>query len=170
VAVSERGADHAPTRLGSALAVGAAGLAAVTGTGGSGGWVMLAPAGAVVVTGGLWRGDRRLVTAGCGALLCAALVTGLSGGAPARTVLAVAATMVAWDIGEHAVTLGDQLGRRANTWRLELLHAAVAVAVATGGVSVVSLSFLLGGGGHPLVALVALLVGSVALLTAIRSR
>ena len=164
------GADHRPSKISTGLAVGAAGVAAVTGLGGSGGWIGLAPLGAAVVAVGLWRGDRRLLTAGCGALFCAALVTGLSGVAPARVVLSVGATLVAWDVGEHAITVGEQLGRRATTWRLELLHAAGTLAVATVGVGVVSLLFVLGGGGQPLVALLCLLVGVVALLTAIGPR
>jgi hypothetical protein len=97
-------------------------------------------------------------------------VTGSSGGAPVRVVLSAATTLVAWDLGDHAVTLGDQLGRRATTWRLELLHAAGAIAVAAVGAGVGSLLFVGGAGGQPLGALVALLVGTVALLTVLRSR
>jgi hypothetical protein len=158
-----------PTRISASIAVVAAGLAAVTGLGGSGWLVLLAPLGAGIVAGALWRGRVPLLAVGCACLIGAALATGLAGGAPVRLVLSVAATFVAWDLGEHAVTLGEQLGRRAVTARLEFLHAAGAITVATVGGGIAYLSFLLAGGGQPLVALLFLLVGSFALLTALRA-
>jgi len=41
----------------------------------------------------------------------------------------VAAGMVVWDVGEHGVGLAAELGRRAPTARVELVHVAASVAV-----------------------------------------
>lgn len=157
-----------PTRISASLALASAGMAAVTALGGSGWWIFLAPTGAVLVATGLHLRVRHVLAAGCASLVAAALVTALGGGAPMRPVFAVAAALVAWDLGEHAIALGEQLGRRADTARLELLHAAGSVAVATAGAGTASLGFLLARGGRPELALVSLLFGVIALLTALR--
>lgn len=158
----------APARFSAGAALGAAGLAGVAAVGGSGWWVLLAPAGVALLAAGLRRPDRRLVTLGGASLACAAFVTGLAGGGPARLVVAVAAAFVAWDLGEHAITLGEQLGRRAATRRLEFLHAGATVGVATAAAGAAYVVFALSGGGRPVDALVLLLVGAMALLAALR--
>ncbi|PCR90703.1 DUF7519 family protein [Natrinema ejinorense] len=166
--MTDAGIRTTPSRISSSLAVGAAGVAGVTGLGGAGWSILLAPLGVALVAGGLWRSDRRIVVGGCAALWCATLATGVAGGEPARIVLAVAATFVAWDFGERAITLGDQLGPRARTRRLELAHAAVTIAVATVGVGPVYLVFLFASGGQSVLTLVSLLIGATALLAALR--
>jgi len=74
-----------------------------------------------------------------------------------------------WDFGEQAINVGEQLGREADTERLELTHAAAStiIAVAAGGVGYGI--YLAGAGNQPMTALVFLLVAAVALTSALRS-
>ncbi|WP_135855425.1 DUF7519 family protein [Halorussus salinus] len=79
-------------------------------------------AGVVPVRG---RGSRRLVKIGAGLVLVSVLVAGVFRAAPPGTLVAGAvAAVVAWDLGEHAINVGEQLGRAASTWRTEGTHAA----------------------------------------------
>lgn len=159
----------APARRSAAMSLGAAALAGLTAVGGFGWWVLLSPAGVGLLGVGLHHGSRRLLSAGAAALVLASVITGLAGGGPARLVVAVAAAAVAWDLGEHAIGLGEQLGRRADTRRLEFLHASAAVGVAAAAAGAVYVAFALSGGGRPLAALLLLLVGVMALLAAVRA-
>ncbi|MFC6826999.1 DUF7519 family protein [Halopelagius fulvigenes] len=111
---------------------------------------------------------RRLVSAGSGALVVCVLLTGLMTGVEALQMLAAtAATVVAWDAGENAVSLGEHVGRRARAWPVELGHSGAtaaygaAVVVAAFGVSELNVTDV------PLVGLLLLLGGAVALLLAL---
>lgn len=120
---------RAPTRLGSGVAVCAALVA--LGTSGFYSWVALALGGLglLVLVAGLVRGRQAAVTLGACALFAAAVVAGVRG-APALPVLAsVTCAAVAWDVGGTAVGLGRQVGREAETWRVEVVHAAGTLAV-----------------------------------------
>lgn len=150
------------------MSLGAAALAGLTAVGGFGWWVLLSPAGVGLLGVGLHHGSRRLLSAGAAALVLASVITGLAGGGPARLVVAVAAAAVAWDLGEHAIGLGEQLGPGAATHRLEYLHAATSVGVATAATGGSYLAFALAGGGQPVDAFVLLLGGAMALLVALR--
>lgn len=111
-------------------------------------------------------GSRTLVKVGTGAAFVAVLAAGLFRLAPLRTLLvAGTGTVVAWDAGERAINVGEQLGRVAATRRTEAVHAVGSLLV--GGVAVGTGSVVAGVGspGLPLAALAALLV-SVLLLTA----
>lgn len=48
----------------------------------------------------------------------------------AQQLLTGALCIVAWDLGENAISVGKQLGRRARTWSVELAHGTGTVAVA----------------------------------------
>lgn len=77
-------------------------------------------------------GSRLLVKAGAAALFAAVLLAGLFQTADLTLLLgATVGTVVAWDAGDNAVGIGEQLGRPARTWRLEVSHL-----VATAGVGV----------------------------------
>ncbi|MEF8786637.1 MAG: hypothetical protein V5A45_11945 [Haloarculaceae archaeon] len=159
-----------PARLSSGLSIGAAGVAAVAGFGGSGTLLVLTPLGVVVLATGLLRRSRRLLTLGCVLLVAGIVTAGLAGAGPARLVTALAATVVAWDLAEFSIGLGEQLGREAETWRVELLHAGVSILVATAALGVVLGVFVVAEGGQPLAALLFLLVGVMALLATLRER
>lgn len=43
---------------------------------------------------------------------------------PLPLLASLAAAVVAWDAGEQAINLGEQLGRNARTWSVEVSHTA----------------------------------------------
>lgn len=79
-------------------------------------------------------GSRSLVKAGTGLVFVAVLASGVFNAAPVGALLlAGAATVVAWDAGEHAINVGEHLGRHAETRETEVVHV-----VGTGLVAVVA--------------------------------
>ncbi|WP_227355251.1 DUF7519 family protein [Haladaptatus salinisoli] len=161
--------DRSPARASQLLAViaGSVALGASAFVGGSGALAGLL--GLALVALGVVRGSRRGVTVGSFALLCGVLAGGLVS-APAELLIPGAmATVLAWDFGEQAINVGEQLGREADTQRLELTHAAAStvVAVSAGGVGYGM--YLLGSGGQPMTALVSLLIAALALTSALRA-
>lgn len=168
--------------IGTALALGGVSLAiAAIGVG----WlrapdataqVELVPgmAGLVLLAGGvvcLRRGwDRYLVMAGTGLLLIGVLLSGVVHGASRPFLLAGAvATVVAWDVGEQGINLGEQVGRRASTWSSELVHTASSVVVGGVGIGLAFGVYAVGFDRIPLVGLLLLLAGAVTLTVALYS-
>lgn len=120
--------------------------------------------GVVVLWAGLLRGTNAAVTTGSFGLFAAAVVAGAQS-APVLPVLAsVVLVVVAWDTGGNAISIGEQVGRDAETTRIELAHglATLAVGVVTGGVGYAIYWF--GSGGQPVAAVVFLLLGAVLLV------
>lgn len=165
-------------RVGSFLALGAGGSAALVGVV----WgvvlagdlpeilqvlpsllgVFLLGAGLAPVRG---RGSRRLVKIGAGLVLVGVLVAGIFRAVPPGTLVAGAAVaVVGWDLGEHAINVGEQLGRAASTWRTEGVHAFGAGLVGGSAVLTGNLVDGVGSSGLSLPAL-ALLVLAVILLS-----
>ncbi|MHB9286822.1 hypothetical protein ACKVMT_07250 [Halobacteriales archaeon Cl-PHB] len=113
-------------------------------------------------------GSRWLVKLGTALVLLSVLLAGLVG-RPGLTALlvGVVVTVLAWDAGEHAIGLGDQLGRRATTWPAELSHlgasVGVGICVVVGGQAVADL----GSPGLGLGPFVVLLTGLLALSAAL---
>jgi hypothetical protein len=108
-----------------------------------------------------------------GGLVLAAAFAGIQGGSPGFVFGLVAAGLVAWDVGEHGVGVAAEVGRRAPTARVELVHGAASVGVGLlafyGAETVYGLTAGLGApnaaGG--LVALAAAGVGVAALVAAL---
>lgn len=74
--------------------------------------------------------ERWFVSAGTGAILLSVFVGGLVYDASAPALVAgTAATVFAWDLGEQAINAGEQIGRQATTWEVELAHAGVTLFV-----------------------------------------
>ncbi|MFC4449117.1 DUF7519 family protein [Halorussus aquaticus] len=161
--------DRSPARLSSALAVTAAGIAAGTSalTGSAG--LAAGAAGFLVVALGVFWGSRRAVTLGSTALLVAALVGGLALPTPYLLLPGVIAAVLAWDLGEQAITVGDQLGRETDTTQLEATHAAGSTVVAVGAGGLGYGIYLVSAGGKPVTALVFLLLAAVVLTSALRN-
>jgi hypothetical protein len=161
--------DRSPARLSSALAITAAAVAA--GTSAVAGTLALAGGapGFLLVALGVLRGSRRAVTLGSAALLVASLVGGLASPAPYLLLPGVMATVLAWDLGEQAINVGEQLGREAETAQLEATHAAGSTVVAVGAAALGYGVFLVSSGGQPMTALVFLLLAAVVLTSALRA-
>ncbi|ELZ30944.1 hypothetical protein C474_10796 [Halogeometricum pallidum JCM 14848] len=109
-----------------------------------------------------------LVTVGAAVLTVSVVLAGLlteTGATP--LLVAMVAAVVAWDAGERAVSLGEQVGVAARTWPVEVGRTA-----ATAGYGVVVVAATLGVRGMgvtdvPLVGLLLLLCAAVALLVAL---
>lgn len=154
--------DVRPTRLG----IGLTGLFAVV--------ALLATAvapvvllvnliGVCLILAGTARGRRSLVTVGAVCLVIGVLLAGLTGMRPEPLLIAMAATVLAWDAGTQAIDIGRTLGRTADTTRALVVHVAantITAAVVAGlGYAV----YRVVGRGQPATALVLLLFGALVL-------
>lgn len=160
--------DRTPTSLSRWLAVGAGLLALVASGFYSWAALTLASLGLGLLGLGLARGSNRALTGGAAGQFAGAILAGAQG-APVLPVLgAVVLVVLAWDVGSFGIGVGNQLGRAAETRRIELVHAAgsagVGSLVVIGGYGV----YRLGSGGQPVAALFFLLVGAVVLFGALR--
>lgn len=108
--------------------------------------------------------ERAMLTAGASLLLIAVAIGAMVYGSSLQAQLAGGvAAIVAWDLGEQAVNLGEQVGRRARTRGVELVHAG-----GTLGVGVLALALIYGVRGAeltgvPLGGLLVLLVAGLTL-------
>lgn len=109
---------------------------------------------------------RLLVDAGAALVFLAVVTSGVVRGASTPALVgAGAATILAWDAAENAVSIGGQVGSDPGTAtaRAELVHVGVTGGVAVGAVAVVLGVSRLGIDGLPFAALLALLVAGVVL-------
>ena len=121
-------------------------------------------AGTLVLWAGLLRGTRSTVTTGAFGLFVAATVAGAQA-APVVPVLAsVVLAAVAWDAGNNAISIGEQLGRSADTARIEVVHGAATLATGTLTAGFGYATYRLATGGQPVAAVVFLLLGAVLLV------
>lgn len=108
--------------------------------------------------------ERRLVTTGTALVFLSVLVSGLVETTPLTSLLVAGAlTILAWDAGENATSLGHHVGARAGTTRSEVVHSAASGLVAVAAVLIALFVHRLDVDGLPLAALAALLVASVVL-------
>jgi len=159
--------DPQPPRTAGGLATVAAvvgvGLAGIGGTVAGG----LAALGLPLLVLGAFGGRREAVSVG-GLLVVGGAILGGVFGAPVPTVVAAsAAAFVAWDVAEHGVGLGEQVGSDAHTRNAVVVHAAGSVLVAAVTTFVAVLVFTVGPSGRPLTALVLLLLGAVVIAVAL---
>lgn len=128
----------------------------------------LSGVGFVGLVAGLAVDSRTLVTLGPVGLFAGAVAAGAGNAPVALTLCAILAAVLAYDFGATAVDLGAQLGQEADTRRLELIRLATSsfVGCAIGGVSY--LVYVVGTGGQPLSAVVAMLLAVVVLFVALR--
>ena len=120
--------------------------------------------GLLILASGLVRAMRPAVTTGSFGLFFASVVAGTQG-APVGSVLAsVVFVVVAWDVGANAISIGAQLGRSAETIRIEAVHATATLVVGVGTAGIGYGIYQLGTGGHPLAAITFLLLGAILLI------
>lgn len=163
--------DHAPPRLSQALSVGAVVAGAVLTAPFAILAIPFALAGAAIVAAGLFVVESRgWLSIGTAFVLLGALVSGAYGAVPAELMLVgVALTVLAWDVGQHGISIGEQLGRATRTRRLQLVHAATS-AMAIGLVGFVTyFVYLFSTDGRPGPAVALLVVGIVVLVWTLRS-
>lgn len=124
--------------------------------------------GLVLVFVGLVRGLYSTVTIGAFGLFVAAILAGIQSTAAGPVLVSVTAAVLAWDIGSNAISIGAQLGREADTRRLETVHV-----LASTGVGVITSSigyglYLTGTSDQPITALFFLLIAAFLLLESLR--
>lgn len=127
----------------------------------------IAGAGAVGIVYGAHTATRRYVTLGAGVAFVGVVLAAARGLPMSLALVAAVATLVAYDTGEHAVTLGVDVGRHAPTGQSVLVHATGSVAV---GVVVATLgygAYLFGPTSLPVTGLLALLFAAVLLAYAL---
>lgn len=125
-------------------------------------------AGTVVVGAGLAVASRRVVTIGGTALVGSVLYAGYLGAAPEPLLFGALFGVVSWDVASNAISIGNQLGRETHARRAETVHAAGSLVVGAFSVVVGYGTFVAAGGGQPLVALLLLVIGAVALVSGFR--
>ena len=116
---------------------------------------------------GLARGRITGVTVGAFGLFAGAILAGAQGAPVIPVLIGVTFAVLAWDLGGSAISIGDQLGRDADTVRLEAVHmtGSIAVGVVTAGVGFGL--YQTGDSGQPVAALVFLVIASVLLVAAL---
>lgn len=131
--------------------------------------LVVAAAGMLAFAAGIVRGTRGWLAVGAIGLFAGMLLAALVG-TPAPWVLGgAAATLVAWDLGEHAIGLGEQLGRDATTRRQELVHVGSSLGVGVVAVGVALAASRLPVGSLPLPAFVLGLLATVVLVVSLRT-
>ena len=151
-------------RLALVAAVGSVALAGVASPLGG----ALGAVGLLAVTAGVTRGSAGAVAAGALGLFGGVVLGGLAGGGPFVLAGAALGAVLAWDLGEQAVTVGRQVGRAADTRRGELVHAGASLLVGVASAGVVLAVYETVAGGFSAAALVVLLVAGTVLAAGLR--
>ncbi|MFB6151119.1 MAG: hypothetical protein ABEJ40_04870 [Haloarculaceae archaeon] len=161
--------DRRPSRRSTALSAAAGTVAAGASAAGTTTGGLVTAAGVAVVVAGVWTGRHRVVDAGGLVAFVGVMLGALSDASAAPVLLGTTASVVAWDAGGNAVSLGRQLGRGADTLRVEAIHALGSAVVGLLGAGVGLALFRAGPRGLPVTTLFVLVVAA-ALLVAVLSR
>lgn len=152
----------------SLLVSGVAGAtAAATALTGSASGAAAALGGTVVLLAGVHTARHGVVDIGGMVAFVGVAVAALADAPAPAVVLGTAATVVAWDAGTNAVSLGRQLGAEADTARAETVHALAGalVGLVTAGVGLAL--FEAGPTRQPVATLFVLLVAATLLVVAL---
>lgn len=160
--------SRAPARLSSSVALFAAVLATVAVGLGSTLGAGAGALGVLLAALAMLRGSRRVLAASVAALTLGVLLAGLVGASAEALLFAMVATVSTWDVGENAINVGEQLGREADTRRLELTHVATGTVFGAGVAGVGYAVYEVSTGGQPASAVALLLVGAVLLISTLR--
>ena len=118
-----------PTVVSGGVATAAAVVALVVGASGSGDGLAIGLLGTALVAVGIGLASRTAVDLGCLVLFFGVVAAGIQGAPVERTLIGTVATVFAWDLAQGSIELGDQLGREADTRRLEVVHAGSSLLV-----------------------------------------
>lgn len=162
--------DDSPTKASTTAAIVAAVVGALT----SAPFAVLAlPLGiggiGMIAFGLVRRPSRTLVSLGTACLFLSVIVASGFGTPVEFLLLSTIAIVLAWDFGQNAIGLGEQMGRHAQTKRNELIHAAASTIIVFVAAGLGYGMYLGASGGQPVSALAVLLLGLVFLMWAIRT-
>lgn len=155
-----REATRRPTTIDGGVAAGSAVLAAATAAYGSLPAFGAALVGASLLALGLLYGRRPAVDVAALLLFVGVLAGGFAGDSVEATLVGTVACVIAWDLGQCAIDLGEQLGREADTTRLEVVHVASSVLIGVVTVGAGYALYVVAVGGQPAAALVLLLLAA----------
>lgn len=168
MAVPTKPCDRSPARFSSAasilLAVGA------TLSGGLYSWLSLGlgTISTMLVLYGIVQHSQRSVEWGA-AVLFTSVVVGATHGAPHGMILVgVVGSVMTYDASTTAIELGEQLGRNANTIRIEAVHFIASLGIGVFTVSTGHLIFEVTTGGYPVTTLVFFVIATILLLASIQ--
>lgn len=162
---------HSPARISSIVAVVAALLAALA-SGLTSSFVALVVGlfGVAGVAGGLFGIEsERLVAAGTGIVFLGVIAAGVFGSTPAVLLFSALATIVAFDAGQNAFSVGTQLSDATDTTRGELVHTAATFGVGAFAAIVAYGIYLVAAGGQTVTALAAVVLAGIVLVWAVRT-
>lgn len=164
--VGDETLDRSPARISAGIAIGFALLGALTLP--STVLVGIGLLGALLVGAGAVRGTRRTVGHGTLLLLGGVLIGGSQGAPPEPLVLCTLLALLAWDAGRYGITIGEQLGREAETAHIELAHSALNTGIGAAGGGLGYAMYRVITGEQPVAALLLLLFGAVILAVTLR--
>lgn len=167
--MTEYGIDRSPSRTGIAFATVAmlGSLAALTVSGVPSG-LGIGAIGGVALLGAAYAGSRKLLDIAAAVMFFGIVFAGIGGGKPVSLLVSLVGLVVAWDLSEYAISIGEQLGRDAPTRRVELVHAAETSLVGAGGAAIGYGVFRVAGGNQPASSLAILLLGGILITWALR--
>ena len=129
---------------------------------------LTAALGAVLVAVGTHRQSRRLLAGGTLLQFGAVLYAGLQSLPAVLVLVALLATILAWDTGEQVITVTEQLPPGAGRVRPLIVHGSASTLVGLVVVGGAYLGWTALSGGLSLIALQLLVIGCGALLLAMR--
>jgi len=134
---------------------------------GSSAGALLCALGTVVLLAGVASARHGLVDGG-GLVAFLGIVFAATNGATAGPVVfGTTATVVAWDAGGNAISIGRQLGNRVDSTRVEVVHAVAGAAVGLVTALVGLMLFRVGPTRQPVTTLFVLLLAAVLLVAAL---
>jgi len=160
--------DDGPAYLSAGLALALAGVATLGLLTASATGLVAGVVAVALLAPGVTLGERRLVDGGAAALLLGVAAAGIEGAPPVSLVVAAVATVAAWDAGENAISVGEQLGRAADTRRAELVHAGATLGLAAGTGALGVAAFTFTTSSQPTATVATLVVAVIALTAALR--
>jgi hypothetical protein len=117
---------------------------------------------------GLLRRSTRILSWGAAVGVVGLAVGGYRGAPTEALLVAGVGLAVAWDVADHGVGLGEQVGRGARAGRNVAVHAGTSLLVGALAAALLYGVTLAVGGGQPVAALALLLAGGIALVSALR--
>lgn len=153
--------DDRPPLFGVAVAALLGTVALLASLAGHPAGIALVAAAVGVLVAGTVLGSRRLPIAGVGLAWVGFLLQAVLGAGPVAPLVGGAAAVVAWDVADHAIGLGEQVGRAARSRHAVLAHAAFGSVVAGAVVAVGVALFRIAPGDRPFGALLFLLLATL---------
>jgi hypothetical protein len=160
--------DARPPALAVVLSLVAAGVASLAA-------LLAAPLGGALLGGatvalaaGSLRRSHRLLSWAAGIGVVGLAVAGYRGGGVEALLVGGVALAVAWDVADHGLSVGEQVGRGARTRRNVAVHAGATLLAGALSVGVVYGVYRAAAGSRPVAALALLLFGAVVLASALR--